>query len=264
MSAHRQRGFALLIVLWAMVLLALIGAQLTGSARRQAMIAENQRAAAIAQAVADGAVQVAIYHLLDPSAQGWTVSAAPYAVALPGGTARVGLRNEADRISLNAASPDLLRGLLVALGVEERQALALAATISAWPTPQGAALAQAAGLPWQPRAGGYSDPWQIAAVPGVTPDLVRALVPHLTCLTDDGPRPATRDPVVATAMAISGDTHPPPPPDAPGGARVIDVIATGRGAQGGVFTRQAAVLVDPGNAPHPFQILGWGVGEDTD
>ena len=64
-----ERGFALLLVLWSLALLALLGAQLTGSARSQTRLAGNLRANAMVQAAADGAAQEAILRLLQRSWQ---------------------------------------------------------------------------------------------------------------------------------------------------------------------------------------------------
>ena len=71
MTARRSRGFALLIVLWTVTLLALLGSHITGAARRAASISTLLHDAAQAEALADGLVNEAIFHLLDPSPRGW-------------------------------------------------------------------------------------------------------------------------------------------------------------------------------------------------
>ena len=57
---NRQRGFALLIVLWTMGLLALLVAQFTATGRGEVQMATNLRANAVTQAAADGAVYEAM------------------------------------------------------------------------------------------------------------------------------------------------------------------------------------------------------------
>lgn len=64
------RGFALLIVLWALVLAALIAAQVTALGRRETLIAANLRTADVAAAAADGAVEEAVFRLMRHEA-GW-------------------------------------------------------------------------------------------------------------------------------------------------------------------------------------------------
>src|SRR5713226_4293467 len=61
-----SRGFALIIVLWAFVLISLIVMHLTASGRTELRIAGNLAANAAAQAAADGAIYQAIFNLLDP------------------------------------------------------------------------------------------------------------------------------------------------------------------------------------------------------
>lgn len=63
----RDRGFALLIVLWAVVLLALLATRLMAAGRTELQLSANLRGAAEAEAAADGAVQEAMFHLLNPS-----------------------------------------------------------------------------------------------------------------------------------------------------------------------------------------------------
>lgn len=260
----RESGFALLIVLWAMVLLALLGTQLLAAGRTEIRIAANLRGAAQAEALADGATQRAIWFLLADPPRGWRPGDAPHEVALAGGRARIELHDEADRISLNSASPSLMQALLTVLGVEERRARGLAMAIDAWrnPGPAGALLATAAALPYRPLGQDFGDARQLIAVPGITPELLAALLPHLTCFTDAGPRRDTGDAMVARALALAASA----PDDtatgaAPAGAgQVIGITATARADGGGVFVRHAVVRVDAGNADLPFQILSWDEG----
>ena len=51
-----ERGFALLLVLWTLVLLSLIVTGMVSAGRVEAQLASNLRAAAVAEAAADGAV----------------------------------------------------------------------------------------------------------------------------------------------------------------------------------------------------------------
>ena len=63
----RQRGFALLIVLWTLALLALLGTQLLATSRQHVQLAHNLLDAAALEAAANGAVQQAIFGVLDSS-----------------------------------------------------------------------------------------------------------------------------------------------------------------------------------------------------
>ena len=80
----RQRGFALLIVLWSLALLALIGTRLTAAGRTETQIAINLRANATAEALADGAVHEAIFHHIDRSERHWPADGLPRSLSVPG------------------------------------------------------------------------------------------------------------------------------------------------------------------------------------
>ena len=64
---RRGDGFALLIVLWTLVLIAFIVAHLTASGRTEIRIARNLVADAVAEAADDGAIFTAVFNQLDPN-----------------------------------------------------------------------------------------------------------------------------------------------------------------------------------------------------
>ena len=73
----RERGFALLIVLWSLVLITLLTIQILASGRSALALAGNIRAAAAARAAADGAISEAVYHVLAYGPDHWAVDGAP-------------------------------------------------------------------------------------------------------------------------------------------------------------------------------------------
>ena len=88
---RRSGGFALIIVLWACVLLALIVIHLTAAGRTELRIAGNLTANAVAQAAADGAIYQAIFNLLDPQPDDrWPLDGSTHEVQV--GDSRVTLR----------------------------------------------------------------------------------------------------------------------------------------------------------------------------
>ena len=68
-ASETDRGFALLLVLWTMALLALLGAQVTGAGRAETRLAAALRSGAQLQAAADGAIYETIWHVLDGSGE---------------------------------------------------------------------------------------------------------------------------------------------------------------------------------------------------
>ena len=113
----RSRGFALIIVLWMLVLIAFVVAQMTAAAAPRAGSPAILWPMSRSQAAADGAIFEAIFNLSDPRPeQHWPVDGSAHAVQI--GQSRVTLRleDEAGRINPNLASASLLEGLLRAIG----------------------------------------------------------------------------------------------------------------------------------------------------
>src|SRR5260370_21728631 len=114
---RRNGGFALLIVLWTLVLIGFIVAHLTASGRTEIRIAGNLMANSVAEAAADGAIFEAIFNLSDPRPDHrWPADG--IARELPAGTSRVIVRvkDEASRLNPSSASPALLEALLRVTG----------------------------------------------------------------------------------------------------------------------------------------------------
>ena len=82
---ERERGFALLIVLWTLSLLALLIAHVATTGRREAEIALNLRASAERQAVVDGAVFEAAFRVLDHGGRHWEADGVRREITVGGG-----------------------------------------------------------------------------------------------------------------------------------------------------------------------------------
>src|SRR6266576_6095393 len=92
----RSRGFALLIVLWMLVLIAFVVAQMTAAGRTESRIAGNLAANSRSQAAADGAIYEAIFHVSDARPeQHWQVDGSEHAVQIGKSGLRRGPEEEA-------------------------------------------------------------------------------------------------------------------------------------------------------------------------
>ena len=209
MAARPPRGFALLVVLWTVALLALLGAHITGTARQAASLSLLLHGAARAEALADGLVAEAIFRLLDPSSQGWKADGVPprgaarqrgparwWCWTMPGGsTPRWRRRSCWLRC---CATTGWSRG-----------------GRSGWPRPSwtGAASAtsrcragrswrryRAAGLSYGPPHEAFRSPEELGLVLGMTPDVLAGWQPHLSVWTRGRVRLERADPVVAQAV----------------------------------------------------------------
>src|SRR5712691_4136493 len=99
-------GFALIIVLWTLVLIGFIVAHLTASGRTEIRISSNLVANSVAQAAADGAIFEAIFNLSDPRPdQRWPLDGSARQLEIGNSQVMVRLEDEASWINPSSASP---------------------------------------------------------------------------------------------------------------------------------------------------------------
>src|SRR5215469_1169660 len=132
-DGRRSAGFALIIVLWTLVLIGFIVAHLSASGRTEIRIAGNLVANAMAEAAADGAIFEAIFNLTDPQAdQRWPIDGASQELVIGESRVVVRLEDEAGWINPNTASPALLEALFRITGSDPENARRLAIAIGEW------------------------------------------------------------------------------------------------------------------------------------
>jgi general secretion pathway protein K len=211
-SDARQRGFALIIVLWSLALLALLGTHVLATSRQESQLARNLRDAAVLEEAANGAVQQAIFNVLDSSSRHWNPDGTVHTMRVGQAAVAVRIDDEADRVNPNIASVQLLQALLVQVGADPVTSATVAASIAEWRLASGApgrpsataARYAAAGRDYAPSGAPFESLDELGAVLGMTPNLLARLRPHMTVFTDSDPDAATHDMVVAQALAAVG------------------------------------------------------------
>jgi general secretion pathway protein K len=269
--SRRNRGFALLIVLWTLVLVAFLVLHMTASGRTEIRIADNLVANAVAAAAADGAIAEAIFNLSDPRPeQRWPLDGPPRIFAVGECRVVVRLEDEASRINPNLAAPELMAALLQVLGSDPNAAQHIAAAIADWVgssgTPQTADALQAeyraAGLDYGPPGAPLETMDELGRVLGVTPTLYAALKPHLTLYGPAEPKPGI-DPIVTAALGQLpqlGGSAPPPAPT-PQDTLTVRIIAAAVGPGNAHVTRAAVVQIGS-SLPQGYAVLVWGPAVD--
>jgi general secretion pathway protein K len=188
-SGARERGIALIAVLWGVALLAMLARSFAQTARTETLIARNLAEGAKAAAAAEAAVYRAIMALLDPvPGRRWRDDGHVYAFAFGGSEVRVSIQDEGGRIDLNAAPDELLRGLFRSVGLDDAQSAALAAAVADWrdeddlPRTAGAEASdyRAAGLGHGPRNRPFQAIEELRQVLGVSRPLYERLEPAIT------------------------------------------------------------------------------------
>ena len=246
-------------MLWTVAFLALLVGHFTMIGRTEARIATNLRANAVPQAAADGAVQEAIFNVL----QGlWAPDRAPHLLRFGNATAKVTVRIETGKVNPNTASAESLQALLRTVTGDARTAAALAASIVDWRstgtrTRSGAAknaAYQTAGLPYGPAGRLFDSVDEVGFVIGMTPDLMARLHPLLSVF-QDGETPG----LVTPAGSDGGGRQDGWIFGSSGRVMVVVIEATAAGADGARMNRQSIVRLraDPGLDQAPYQILTW-------
>lgn len=267
----RERGFALLVVLWSLSLIALLGTQITAAGHSETRLATNLRNAAVAEAAADGAVFETAFHLLDGSSQGWALESFPRRLKTQDGEIVVAVVDESRKISMNSSPLALLRGLFRALGEEPRAADVLSQQVADWRSPAnyplrlGAKAPQyrAAGRAWGPPNAPFRSVDELALVLNVTPDLYARARPYLSPYIESAPRNFQLDPVISRAMqdSIAANAQPLAFDEPP--TLTVFATATVRGAR---FTRRAVIRIPVAGAANPgdrvLTVLAWERPDD--
>lgn len=257
-----ERGMALLVVMWTLLLLGLIAASLGVEARKQGFLARNAEALARAEAAAEGGVVRGVAALIDVRAdRRWLADGAPHRFVLDGIGIEVRIVDEAGKVDLNTGPPELLAALLQVVGADAETALFVADGV--------VRLRTAAGVG---QAGVFETTAELLSVPGITPRVFDRVSPFVTVLTHApgvDPSVAPRAVLVAlagggpTGRAFSeiGDGPEAPPVSATGGfvtelqhsVYAISAVAIAGPAR---FARQAIVRLTH-SADMPFLVHTW-------
>ena len=246
-------GFAVLIILWMLALLALIADRMIVVGRSEIRIADNLRTAAIAEAAADGAIFEGIYRLGVNGPGGWKIDGRDRHVFVGREDVTVRLEDDGMKINPNLAPAPLLQAILQQVGMPAAEARVAAGWIVAARTraPGSATL-----------GGKFRTLAQLAAVPGISQDIAARLVPHLTLNDPGGKKPGALDPWVDAALR---EAPPPPPPkrpplagqNKPPASRAVTIRALVGPPDAPLFERDATVRLS-GN--QSYRILFWGTG----
>jgi general secretion pathway protein K len=281
----RERGAALLVVLWMLALLAVLILSLTSATRTELNVAHNQEETAQARAIADAGVTLAILGTLDPSpATQWHGTGKMHDLRFGSCTIRVAVQDEYGKIDLNAAPPQLLAGLFRTFALSETESDRLVTAIM---TRRAQASSQSTIGADTSSAGGFAQQKPFLAIeelrllPGMTSTLYEQLRPFLTVYSDQaGVNPLTAAPQVLrslpgatpdlietflAARSEGGSASGPLPllvgvtDIVAGSLGLFTVTSEGRTQSGARFVREA--VVDSSN-PDSVRFLSWGQAQE--
>lgn len=223
MKRGRPKGIALVLVLWVLTLLTIMAVGLTQTQRTETALLENQVGGARFRAAADAAIAYAMLRFLSPMSeeslggglgaaddQGpWIPNGAPRAWMFDGQRLSIAVFDEASRINLNEADPQLLAALIRAAGVAEEDALRLADAIADWRDEDDLRLLNGAedrdyedaGRPVGAKDAAFAAVEELQQVLGMVPMLYQRLAPDLSVdTTERTPKPQFASPAVLAAL----------------------------------------------------------------
>jgi general secretion pathway protein K len=285
----RQRGVALVLVMWIAVILGVVAASFIMERHTETLVVVNSVAMARAEAAANAGVTRAVVEAYRTDAMSqdvWKRDGASHEFAFEGVPVRVEMRDESAKIDINSASDALLRGLLVSVGVPDDEADKLLDAILDWRDPDtlkrvhGAEEPEyrAAGLSYRPANSPFQAMEELQLVLGMRPELYRRLVPLITVYSRQSgvnPQVASREVLLAVpgltteivdeyiarrdAAIATGEAVPALPQAgafASGNSPVVSVRSIARTEDGITFTREAVALLRP--VPRkPVTFVAW-------
>jgi general secretion pathway protein K len=129
---EHSRGLALITVLWLLALLTLLASAMVAVSVTSRKAAARLEDSVQADVAADSAIRLTQVQMIENSRVASGLLAGPRQISFAGAQIEVTVQEEAGRIDLNDADPQLLFALLAANGWEPSQAQAMIDRINAW------------------------------------------------------------------------------------------------------------------------------------
>lgn len=205
-----QRGVALVLVIWAAILIAVIASSFMVERRTDALVVGNSISIARAQAAADAGVERAIFEAYrnDNGPDLWRRDGSVHAWSFDGVPVRVEMRDESAKIDINVAPDALLLGLFKSVGLNDDEANALLDAVLDWRDADSLKRAhgaeeddyKAAGLPYRPANAPFQAIEELQLVLGMRPEIYRRIAPSITVFSRQpgvNPQLATREVLLA-------------------------------------------------------------------
>jgi general secretion pathway protein K len=287
---QNERGFIVVAVLWILAALsALVLIYLTYVTNTAVVVAGSTERVQI-EALVTAAVELAAYQLTSVGEDVRPTSGA-FNARVGTGKVDVTFRSEAARIDLNAASKDLLGGLMIGLGAAPSDAAGYADRILAWRKPTEAgdddpenSFYRTSGSTYIPRHAPFPQTDELWLVRGIPPEVVERMLPFVTVFSnlasvnirDAAPQVLAALPGMTPErlqqVLVQRDDPTLDPKSLPGLAgngeaaslagskayRISTAVESGAGRRG---TAEVVILLLEGG-DQPYRVLSWRNGAD--
>ncbi len=185
----QQRGIALIVVMWILVLLTIVVGTYAVLARTESMQSRFLFDTTRARYAAEAGIHRAAYEMRNTDLETrWVPDGRPYRIDFGAAEVEIRITDESGKIDLNSGDAELLSNLFISRGMEETEAWHLADAIEDWrdedelPRLYGAELEEyeAAGYPYGPANEPFGSVDELQQVIGMSWDLYKELEPMLT------------------------------------------------------------------------------------
>lgn len=262
----RQRGIALIVVLWLLVLLTVIVASHAHIIRTETRLAFNQIEASKARSLAEAGVYHAIMELLvSDEAQRWPVDGSVHHIHFDDGTAAIAIRDARGLIDINHAQPVLLEAALASAGIDEVQRKALVDATLDWRDKDNLRHLNGAedddyrraGLQWAARDGPFSSIEEFRYILGMTNTLFERLAPYLTVYSGQaGVKSEFAPPWLARVLTGTSSIANTAGTGGRGGGSTFHITVLATSISGSTASLDAVVRIAPAR-DRPYSILSW-------
>lgn len=235
--SRRQKGVALLLVLWALAMLTVLMTGLLAMVRQESQLGRWQREHTRALMAANAGVSVAIRALKDPvQRKQWVADGRSQNLQFDDAVMQVSVRSERGKLDLNAAQASALGRLVITLGASREQAASLASSLNA-SRAVGAAPLQVLE--------------ELRLLPGMTERLYTQLLPNVTLWSGlDSPQPELATEPLRQALGLpqmsaqNVDVGP-----------IVSIRSAARLADGVSAVIQTTVLLSTNDGVRPYRVL---------
>jgi general secretion pathway protein K len=188
-GAHRQRGVALILVIWVIALMTILLGSFALIARTENLESRHLFDGTSARYSAEAGLERAVYELRNPDVTTrWVCDGRPYEFDFDNAHLHIEILDESGKIDLNTADDTLLQSLFISVGVDPDTAIALSDSIQDWrdgddiPRPRGAEVDayKSAGLSYGPRNAPFQTDSEVQQVMGMSYDLYSRIEPAIT------------------------------------------------------------------------------------
>jgi general secretion pathway protein K len=210
----RQRGVAMILVVWVIALMSVLLGSFALIARTENLQARHLFDSTTARYAAEAGLERAIYELRRPDpTMRWIGDGRPYEFQFDNALVHIELTDESGKIDLNSAAGDLLQQMFVSAGLTLDKAAQLSDAIQDWrdpddvPQPHGAEASEykAAGLTYVPRNSPFQTVSEVQQVLGMDYELYSRIEPAITIYAG-GTQPNAAYAPLQALLALPGMT----------------------------------------------------------